>query len=155
MEVSASASPAAVNTAAVGAAAAGGTPVGGGARAGTSTSSSSVRQRRLGGADSQSLYRFLTTSDRDLIEYATGEDLDADPEERGRSLSSFAAHIARDREASRLKPNQELTARYLWEASRQYVEAGMEESNPFSGKIMERALAYLSANSAGLCDVTV
>ena len=154
MEVSA-ANPSGVNPTAMGAASAGGAPVGGGARTGTSTSSASLRTRKLGGADSQSLYRFLTTSDRDLIEYATGEDLDADPEERGRSLSSFAAHIARDREASRLKPNQELTARYLWEASRQYVEAGMEESNPFAGEVMERALAYLSANSAGLCDVTV
>ncbi|GAA4979711.1 hypothetical protein [Kineococcus glutinatus] len=98
------------------------------------------------------LYAFLTTADRELVEHATGEDVGGDAAEA--PVVAFALHIARDREAEVLKPNQEVTIRYLYESARRYQEAGIED-HPFTGEVMERALEYLAMNSAGVVDVTV
>ena len=119
--------------------------------------SASVNNAKRSGEVSRTMFDHLTQADRELIEYATGERIEPGYEDSSeRHASPFARQIASDRQSAvRLPPGQAVTAEYLYDVSRMYVLANMEEWNPFSGEPMERALAYLELNTEGRVDVTV
>lgn len=84
----------------------------------------------------------LTTSDRDLIAVVTGELFPEHVEGVGVRVSFFALQIALDRIAGPLRDGAEASIEYVEDVYTAY-EDNCPEGNPFSGELLDLALAYL------------
>ncbi|GAB7192774.1 hypothetical protein NUM3379_34830 [Kineococcus sp. NUM-3379] len=93
------------------------------------------------------IYDQLTSSDWELIQAATGWTKPADFD--ASNPNHLRPHLAGDIAMARhtLAPNQEITGAWLKTQALRYQQAGL--SNPFSGPVMERALAYLDGKGRG------
>lgn len=100
--------------------------------------------------------RYLTDSDKDLLGKATGERIEPGITDRTGPASAFAQQLALDRRTGQLAPHQEVTAVYLRNAASaiETANAGRANfTNPHSGEVMERVVAYLEATGHGRADI--
>ena len=70
--------------------------------------------------------------------------------------SAFAQQLALDRRTGELAPHQEVTAVYLRNAAAAIDKANEGRQgfrNPYSGPVMDRAVAYLEATGRGRADI--
>lgn len=101
-------------------------------------------------------FRYLTESDKDLLGQATGERIEPGITDRTGPASAFAQQLALDRRTGELAPHQEVTAVYLRNAADAIDKANAGRAgftNPYSGQVMERAVAYLEATGRGRADI--
>lgn len=101
-------------------------------------------------------FRYLTDSDKDLLREATGEVIEPGITERAGAASALAQQLALDRRTGELAPNQPVTAVYLRNAAAEIdrLNAGRAGfRNPYSGDVMERAVAHLEAQGRGRADI--
>ncbi|QQS02403.1 MAG: hypothetical protein IPK37_08910 [Austwickia sp.] len=84
----------------------------------------------------------LTSSDRDLIAVVTGELFPEHVEGVGVRVSFFALQIALDRIAGPLRDGEDASIEYMERVYTTY-EDNCPEGNPFSGELLDLALAYL------------
>jgi hypothetical protein len=110
-----------------------------------------LRPARLEKPDERNDFDQLTAADRALIFHATGQRLDFgfDPAREG--TSGFAAALAAERAAGRLRPGQDATLVYLKDLSQRYERAGT--GNPI-GPHLDRAAEYLARSGARRIDVS-
>lgn len=101
-------------------------------------------------------FRYLTDTDKDLLEVATGEVIEPGITQRSGAASAFAQQLALDRRTGELAPNQDVTAVYLRNAAAEIdrVNAGRPGfRNPYGGEVMDRAVAYLESQGRGRADI--
>lgn len=101
-------------------------------------------------------FRYLTDSDKDLLGRATGERIEPGITDRTGPTSAFAQQLALDRRTGELAPHQEVTAVYLRNAAAAIDKANEGRQgfrSPYSGPIMDRAVAYLEATGRGRADI--
>lgn len=101
-------------------------------------------------------FRYLTDSDNELLAKATGETIDPGITGRTGPASAFAQQLALDRRTGQLAPNQDVTAVYLRNAAAAIDTANAGRANftnPYSGEVMERAVAHLEATGRGRADI--
>lgn len=84
----------------------------------------------------------LTPSDRDLIAVVTGELFPEHVDGVGVRVSFFTLQLALDRIAGALRDGADATIEYM-EAVYTGYEENCPEGNPFSGDLLDLALAYL------------
>lgn len=94
----------------------------------------------------------LTDSDRELIEIVTGETFD-EGAEVGVRVSFFTLQIAMDRLGGPLQDGAEITIPYMEDAYSAY-ERHCPQGNPFSGDLLDLALAYLVGRDLARQDAT-
>ncbi|PPK90872.1 hypothetical protein CLV92_1212 [Kineococcus xinjiangensis] len=92
----------------------------------------------------------LKESDWQLIEHATGwtRPADFDPRHPDGPVPLLAGTIAMSRGTDQLGTNQEITGAWLKAQAMRYQQAAIAD-HPFSGAVMERALAYLDSKGRG------
>ncbi|HYO85756.1 MAG TPA: hypothetical protein VES01_04770 [Dermatophilaceae bacterium] len=100
--------------------------------------------------------RYLTESDKDLLQHATGELVQPGMSDQSRAARAFAQQLALDRCTGELAPDQQVTAVYLRNAAvaidaLNQGRAGL--SNPYSGEAMDAAVAHLESVSRGRADL--
>ena len=96
-------------------------------------------------------FRYLTSSDSQLLRAATGES-----PESGEPSSQFAQQLALDRRTGELAPHQDVTAVYLRNAAARIDELNSGRkgfTNPYSGEAMDRAVSYLESIGRGRADI--
>jgi hypothetical protein len=110
-----------------------------------------VRAARLAKPGERNDFDQLTTADRQLIFHATGQRVEPgfDPAREG--TTGFAAALAAERAAGRLRPGQEATAVYLKDLNQRYERAGA--GNPIGG-YLDKAVDYLARSGARRIDVS-
>lgn len=96
--------------------------------------------------------RYLTESDKDLLQHAKGELVQPGMSGQSRAARAFAQQLALDRRTGELAPDQQVTAVYLRNAAvaidaLNQGRAGLP--NPYSGEAMDAALAHLESVSRG------
>lgn len=101
-------------------------------------------------------FRYLTDSDKTMLAEVTGEKIDPDFTNRPGSASAFGLQLALDRRTGELAPNQEVTSVYLRNAAaaldaRNAGRAGF--TNPYSGEVMDKAIAWLDAHGRNRADI--
>lgn len=84
----------------------------------------------------------LTESDRDLIGVVTGEQIPTHVEGMGLRVSYFTLQLAMDRLCGPLMDGREASISYMEDVYTAY-EQNCPEGNPFSGELLDLALAYL------------
>ncbi len=84
----------------------------------------------------------LTRSDRELIHVVTGERIPTEVPEDGFPVSFFALQIAVDRLVGPLTDGQDLSIPYA-EAIYTAYDERCPDGNPFSGELLDFALAFL------------
>lgn len=119
----------------------------------TPTSATNGTRNTVDAVGSGNVYDYLTDADRELIFQATGRRVEPGFDPRKGGLTSIFAHqVATDRRLGVLAPGQDISAAYLRDGALRY-EAAKTGFNPFSGPIMDKALAYVAAHSGGHVDV--
>ncbi|MDO5627038.1 MAG: hypothetical protein Q4G43_01845 [Mobilicoccus sp.] len=111
---------------------------------------------RAGGFSVLNDFRYLTHTDKDMLRYATGEVVEPGLIDRRGAASAFTQQLALDRRTGELAPHQDVTAVYLRNASAALEEFGAGRrgfSNPYSGEVFDRAVAWLEANGRGRADI--
>ncbi|WP_226343768.1 hypothetical protein [Agilicoccus flavus] len=101
-------------------------------------------------------FRYLSDADKQLLGAATGERIEPGLTAGTGAASAFAQQLALDRRTGELAPHQEVTGVYLRNAAAEIdrVNAGRAGfRNPYSGDVLERAVAYLEANGRGRADI--
>ncbi|WP_116112192.1 hypothetical protein [Austwickia chelonae] len=84
----------------------------------------------------------LTVSDRELISVVTGETFPERVEGLGVRVSFFTLQLALDRLSGLLKDGQDVSISYMEKVYTAYEE-NCPEGNPYSGDLLDLALAYL------------
>lgn len=84
----------------------------------------------------------LTPSDRDLIAVVTGELFPEHVEGVGVRVSFFTLQLALDRIAGPLRDGSDASIEYMEDVYTTYEE-NCPEGNPYSGELLDLALAYL------------
>ena len=126
------------------------TPAEGISRAGGSTGASAPQFSVLND------FRYLTETDKELLGAATGEQIEPGLTDRTGPASAFAQQLALDRRTGELAPHQDVTGVYLRNAAAAIdavngTRAGFR--NPYSGPVMDKAVAYLQAQGRGRADI--
>lgn len=100
-------------------------------------------------------FRYLTDSDKHMLGEVTGEKIEPGFTDRPGSASAFALQLALDRRTGALAPNQQVTSVYLRNAALelQQQNAGRAYQNPYSGEIMDKAVAWLDAHGQSRADI--
>lgn len=101
-------------------------------------------------------FRYLTDTDKSMLRYATGEVVEPGIIDRRGSASAFTQQLALDRRTGQLQPHQDVTSVYLRNASARLEEWGADKpgfTNPYSGVVYDRALAWLDANGLSRADI--
>lgn len=101
-------------------------------------------------------FRYLTESDKDLLARVTGERIEPGLTEGTGQVSAFAQQLALDRRTGELAPNQQVTAVYLRNAAaaiEQRTAGNPHHRNPYSGEVMDAAVAYLESVGRGRADI--
>jgi hypothetical protein len=110
-----------------------------------------LRAARLEKAAERNDFDQLTVADRELIFQATGQRVGPgfDPVREG--TTGFAAALAAERAAGRLRAGQDATAVYLKDLNQRYERAGA--GNPI-GAYLDKAVDYLARSGARRIDVS-
>lgn len=101
-------------------------------------------------------FRYLTESDKELLQFATGEVVEPGLIDRTGAASAFTQQLALDRRTGELGPNQEVTGVYLRNAAAALEQFGAGRPgfrNPYSGEVFDRALAWLDAHGRSRADI--
>lgn len=93
----------------------------------------------------------LTRADRELIEVVTGETFPEHAEGIGVRISFFTLQLALDRRTGALRDGRPISIRYMEDVYSAYEEH-CPEGNPFSGDLLDLALAYLVGRDLALQD---
>lgn len=101
-------------------------------------------------------FRYLTDSDKQLLQFATGEVVEPGLVDRTGAASAFTQQLALDRRTGELGPHQEVTGVYLRNAAAALEDFGAGRPgfrNPYSGEVFDKALAWLDAHGRALADI--
>lgn len=101
-------------------------------------------------------FRYLTDSDKDMLAAVTGEKIEPGFTDKPGAASAFALQLALDRRTGELAPNQAVTSTYLRNAAAEMDarNAGRPNArNPYSGEVMDKAVAWLDAHGLNRADL--
>ncbi|WP_255574092.1 hypothetical protein [Austwickia sp. TVS 96-490-7B] len=123
------------------------------------TTAATQRVSRSSTADQFSVlndFRYLTDSDKRMLTEVTGEKIEPGFTDKPGSASAFALQLALDRRTGQLAPHQPVTSVYLKNAAAELDQrnggrAGF--TNPYSGDVMDKAVAWLDAHGKSRADI--